>query len=256
MKWLKRINIEIDWFLVFLVIAVIIYIPFACVYYSVKWLYCQLPWVAKRIKEKKILAAKLKELKETKIREMNEKINKLEEKLGLYTRGKLATHYDPIYYKNPIHETTDDWLPHTDYSYTPTVGERIAYLRDLGKKAACGYHGPDIVIAIKSENGDSDFRKPKECHVLLFVRKESYICPEGSKLVEKGAYPLLMVGGNYGEEIKTLAECGPYQDYFVVNVPGQFNRQTVVENKERRLSQYIENFKLKYKKPIQKDIAK
>ena len=38
------------------------------------------------------------------------------------------------------------------------------------------------------------------------MRKESHICPEGAKFVEKGAYPLLMVGGNYGEKIKTLAQ--------------------------------------------------
>lgn len=69
------------------------------------------------------------------------------------------------------------------------------------------------------------------------MRKESHICPEGAKFVEKGAYPLLMVGGNYGEKIKTLAECGPYQDYFVVNVPGLFNYLAVIENKTGLLYQ-------------------
>ncbi len=255
MKWLKSISIEIDWFLVFLVIAVIIYVPFACVYYSIKWLYCQLPWVAKRIKEKKLLAVKLEELKKTKICEMNEKINWLEEKLGLYTRGQNAIHYDSAYYKNPESETMDDWFPNMDYRDTPTLRERIAYLRDLSKKAACGYHGPDVVVAIKSENGVSYFREPKECGVSLFVHKERYTCPEGAKLVERGAYPMLMLGGNYGEEIKTLTECGPYQDYFVVKVPGRFNYLAVVENKEERLSKYIDDFKQKYKKPVQKDIA-
>lgn len=46
-----------------------------------------------------------------------------------------------------------------------------------------------------------------------------------------------MVGGNYGEKIKTLAECGPYQDYFVVNVPGLFNYLAVIENKTGLLYQ-------------------
>lgn len=138
MKWLKTIDIDIDWFLAFLVIAVIIYVPFACVYYSIKWLYCQLPWVAKRIKGKKLYTAKLEELKGTKIREMNEKINRLEEKLGLYTREQNAIHYDPAYYKNPESETTGYWFPNMDYRDTPTLRERIAYLRDLSKNASCG----------------------------------------------------------------------------------------------------------------------
>lgn len=51
MKWLK-IDLDIDWFWVFLIVALIIYASFACVYYGIKWLYCQLPWVAKRIREK------------------------------------------------------------------------------------------------------------------------------------------------------------------------------------------------------------
>jgi len=34
MKRLKNIDIEIDWFWVFLVIAVIIYVPLACVYHT------------------------------------------------------------------------------------------------------------------------------------------------------------------------------------------------------------------------------
>lgn len=246
MKWLKNIDTGIDWFLVFLIIALIIYAPFACVYYGIKWLYCQLPWVAKKIREEKLKAAKLKKLKETKICEMNEKIGRLEKKLGLYTRGQFAIHYDPAYYKNPERETTNDRFLNMDYKDTPTISERIAYLRDLSKKAACGYHGPDIVVAIKSENGVSYFREPKECVVSLFVYRERYTCPEGAKLVEKGAYPMLMLGGNYGGEIRTLAECGPYQDYFVVTVPGRFDYQTVVENKDERLRQFISLFKQKY----------
>lgn len=78
---------------------------------------------------------------------MNEKINRLEEKLELYTRGQYAIHYDPAYYKNPERKTTDAWLPSMNYRNTPTLSERIAYLRDLSKKAACRYHGPDIVVA-------------------------------------------------------------------------------------------------------------
>ena len=169
MKWLKSINIEIDWFLVFLVIAVIIYVPFACVYCSIKWLYCQLPWVSKRIKEKKILAAKLEELKKTKIRKMDAKIKELEEKLGLQER-LFPIHYAPFYYKNPKPEEPDiyrDVIENTG----PTTLERIAYYKDLRQKVKSGFRSADIIVAVNVNNADFIY-KTKECNVLLFVRNE------------------------------------------------------------------------------------
>lgn len=246
MKWLKSINIEIDWFLVFLVIAVIIYVPFACVYYSIKWLYCQLPWVSKRIKEKKLLAAKLEELKKTKIRKMDAKIKELEEKLGLQER-LFPIHYDPFYYKNPKPEEPDiyrDVIENTG----PTTLERIAYYKDLRQKVKSGFRSADIIVAVNVNNADFIY-KTKECNVLLFVRNECYACPDEAKPAKR------VLHGEYEDEIRTLAECGPYQDYFLVKVPGRFNYLAVVENKEERLSKYIDDFKQKYKKPVQKDIA-
>lgn len=238
MKWLKRINIEIDWFLVFLVIAVIIYVPLACVYYSFKWLYCQLPWVAKRIKEKKILAAKLKELKETKTHEMDKKIKELEDKLGLHDRWSCI-YYDPLFYKNRKHKEPDVYRDVIVYS-GPNTLERIAYYKDLRKKVKSGFRSSDIIVAVNVVNGDFIY-KTKECGVLLFVRKECYVCPDGAKPVER------FLHGGYNGDIITLAECGPYRDYFVVNVPGRFNYLAVVENKDERLSKYIDDFNQKYK---------
>lgn len=59
---------------------------------------------------------------------------------------------------------------------------------------------------------------------------------------------MLMLGSDYGGEIRTLAEYGPYQDYFVVTVTGRFNYQAVIDNKDERLRQFINLFKQKYKK--------
>lgn len=246
MKRLKNIDIDIDWFWVFLVIAVIIYVPLACVYYGFKWLYCQLPWVAKRIKEKEIMAAKLEELKKTKVREMDAKIKELEEKLGL--QGRLfPIHYDPFYYKNPKPEEPYIYRDVIDNA-GPTTLERIAYYKDLRRKVKSSFSSADIIVAVNVNNADFIY-KTKECNVLLFVRNECYACPDEAKPAER------VLHGEYEDEIRTLAECGPYQDYFVVKVPGRFNYLAVVENKEERLSKYIDDFKQKYKKPVQKDIA-
>ena len=119
-----------------------------------------------------------------------------------------------------------------------------------------------------------------DCYVVLLVRKDDYQVPEDALIRHKGAIP-----GEYGnfsfsdsasayfnnfksymnyfafypsqmtEPVKsyfrrlyTLTECGNYDDYFIVQVPSEFQFSEVGAGTDEQLNEFIEDFKRKYKK--------
>ena len=47
--------------------------------------------------------------------------------------------------------------------------------------------------------------------------------------------------------LRTLSECGRYEDYFVVTIPGKFEREKV-GMKNEKIKLFVENFRKKYRK--------
>lgn len=53
---------------------------------------------------------------------------------------------------------------------------------------------------------------------------------------------------NYFRRLYTLAECGNYDNYFIVQIPGEFQFSDVEAGTDERLNKFIADFKRKYKK--------
>ena len=243
-------TIDVDWFdVVFnafiglIAICGIIISPFVAVYCGCKWIYDRTP---SGVKKRKEMEAKAQEAK-AKTRELKERtdteIHELEEKLGLHNRSDSAIYYDSFYYNNPRRR-----IPDAIYGHLTTQAERETYLKNLKDKVENGYRSPDVVIAVEVEYdyGWEPYIKDK-CHAFLFMSYDCYDSPEGAKSVER-TFLFSPFGRYYEGEIRTLAECAPYSNYFIVPVPGRFSYQAVIENKEERLQQFIDDIKRTYKK--------
>lgn len=53
---------------------------------------------------------------------------------------------------------------------------------------------------------------------------------------------------SYFRRLYTLTECGRYEDYFIVQVPGEFQFPDVEAGTDEQLNEFIADFKRKYKK--------
>lgn len=121
----------------------------------------------------------------------------------------------------------------------------------------------------------------KDCFVVLLVHKDYYRVPENALIRHKetidseylGAFSFsddasLYVNSfnnymnhfafhpsqmtepvrNYFRRLYTLTECGNYDNYFIVQVPGEFQFSDVEVGTDERLNKFIADFKRKYKK--------
>ena len=240
-----KIDIDTDDLILYAIIGVLIVCsPFVGIYDGIRWLYKHTPWVQKK---KKI---------------MDREIQQLEEKLGLHGRDDKALYYDPCYYKNKNRK-------------------RKGYLNDLKTKLEKDYKSPDIIIGIR----DYGFEEDEDCDVLILVHKKSYDIPKLRNqercIISEYHYPLLgardsmslnqdyynlnlkdcvyvldcadlspiklFLGGfrNLLGRLRTLSECGRYEDYYIVHVPGKFQRNEVIAG-SRRVDDFINKFKQEY----------
>ena len=110
-----------------------------------------------------------------------------------------------------------------------------------------------------------------DCRVLLLLHKDCYnvqdCAPVGKYSLEyvrmnveepgelpradryvKATYSRMRHINDYAVRLRTLSECGSYQDYYVHAVPGKFQFSKVEAGTDERLNEYIEEFKRKYKK--------
>lgn len=202
-------------------IGLILCSPFTLTFSAGKWIYRHTPWELKKKKE------------------LDKEIHLLEEKLGLYGRNDKSLHYDPLYFRNNFLRNRED------------------YCKDLKKKLEKGYVSPPIIIATTRESF------PTNCcislntiyDVVLLVHKDYYHIPKESERAdtyfEQGKSnahekdPLPKPQHRY-IHAETRAECGHYENYYTVEVPGWYEYHEIQSS--RVIREFIENFKNKYKK--------
>lgn len=184
------------------VIIGLVCLPFAGIYEGGKWFYKHTPWEQKK---KKML---------------DMEIRQLEKKLGLHGRGEKALHYDPYYYKKKDRERKD-------------------YLNDLKIKLEKGYQSPDIIIVMKeTASGLEASCFQGDCEVLVLIHKDYYNLPEdneaaASVLGDADMYFRLFesfskYAMDFSGQLRTLSECGQYEDYYIVRMSGKFKCHEVI----------------------------
>ena len=80
------------------------------------------------------------------------------------------------------------------------------------------------------------------------VVKDKYI---GQVALQEGAYRYVYGFERYEScfrSLYTLTECGRYEDYFIVQVPSEFQFPDVEAGTDEQLNEFIADFKRKYKK--------
>lgn len=206
--------------------AVLVCTPFIGTYYGVKWIYNQTPW-SKRKKE-----------------ELDWEIKELEKQLKLVGRDDSACNYDPYYY----------------YKQNNT---RKEYLECLRKKVAENYQSLDIILAIKEmqDRIGHSIRYRNSFQVLMLANRNIYEAPIHSHACEsiisllsqdasayfRNFHNFRRRAHNLKRRLRTLSECGRYEDYFVVTIPGKFEREKV-GMKNEKIKLFVENFRKKYRK--------
>lgn len=137
------------------------------------------------------------------------------------------------------------------------------------------------------EFGDLDDTRPintrwaDKCYVLLLVRNTCFHLPDNALIRHKDAardkykdmlalsvhadryfrdferymkwfafHPSQMTEPHesYFRRLYTLTECGHYEDYRIVQVPGEYRFEDVEAGTDERLNEFIEDFKRRYKK--------
>lgn len=177
-------------------------------------------------------------------------VTELEAMLGLTGRDDSCCSYDPYY------------SPH----YNPDVFDfemsspgRQQYLEDLKKKIKEDCE-PGIILATKEITYSLEYSG--KCQVLMLVNKNIYKIPPHSQNADeyfkrfyneirrenadRRDYICLIYRKKQGR-IRTLSECGRYEDYFVVEIPGEF-KCTDVSFENKAIRQIVEHFKKRYMK--------
>lgn len=227
---LTEYDFDIDGFdisMYLLGLVMLICSPFIAIYYILKWTYACMPWeIARRIKR-------------------NKEIHELEERLGLKGRNSRTRYYDAYYCKNQD-------------------SDRVDYLNNLRKKLVDGYKSPDIIIAAERIENHSCLseRFNARYNALLLASKEYYNIPKDEiESLRKRRNIFLMCGREdyynnpklllnadiYFEEkwhgeIKTFSECGNYQDYYCIQIPGEFAFREIKDGNSK-IMQFVEQFK-------------
>lgn len=162
--------------------------------------------------------------------------------------------------------------------YDPLYYEKLYWKQ---RKSSIVYRQPwngdwEDPILDYNEVEETDIFTDKKCYVTLLVRESRYDIPEESLIrhrdvVEQAYIGLQALQGkacqyvhgfesymkyfsfhpsqmtepheSYFRRLYTLAECGRYEDYRVVQVPGEFQFSDVEMGTDERLNEFIETFK-------------
>lgn len=168
--------------------------------------------------------------------------------------------------------------------YVPLYYEKL-YWREREKWAVYGRNvdwcEPVFGLEIYDEKEGDDTFADKKCYVTLLVRESRYGMPENPLIrhrdvVKDECFGQVALQGeahkyvygferymkyfgfyisqmtepheSYFRRLYTLAECGRYEDYRVVQVPGEYLFADVEAGTDERLNEFIADFKRKYKK--------
>ena len=176
-------------------------------------------------------------------------IKELEAMLGLTGRGDSCCSYDPYYCPRYNPDVFDFDIP-----------SRQKYWEDLKKKIEEDFKSPGIILATKEITYSLEYSG--KCQVLMLVNKNIYKVPPYSQNADeyfkrfyseirrenadRRDYICLIYRKTQGR-LRTLSECGRYEDYFVVEIPGEF-KCTDVSFKNKTIRQIVEHFKKRYMK--------
>lgn len=166
--------------------------------------------------------------------------------------------------------------------YDPLYYEKL-YWKQRKKWVVYGRNGDwvDPILDDDSDEKETDIFSDKKCYVTLLVRESRYDMPEEPLVRHRDAVKDEYIGlqalqgkahqyvsgfegymkyyafhpsqmtephESYFRRLYTLTECGRYEDYCVVQVPGEFQFSDVETGVDERLNEFIEDFKRKYKK--------
>lgn len=206
-----------DLFIGGIIIGTILCSPFILSYYAGKWIYKYTPWEQKKKKA------------------LDKEIHLLEEKLGLYGRDDKASHYDSHYYGNSFWDRED-------------------YREDLKTKLEKGYVSPPIIVVTLDIDPLHSLIPPgRICRIILLAHKDYFHIPEDleradayfrhfkSKVYKKG-----QLSRTKYIHAETRAECGNYEDYYIVDVPGYYEYNKIQSSSV--IKGFIKDFKKKYSK--------
>lgn len=182
--------------------------------------------------------------------------------------------YEPKYYEE-LYKTGE---PSELFDEFWDGGKRILYKQKFSSFKTYHTHQKE---QLGSEQYGADAPVRKDCYVVLLVHKDYYRVPENALIRHKetidskylGTFSLsddasLYVNSfnnymnhfafhpsqmtepvrNYFRRLYTLTECGNYDNYFIVQVPGEFQFSDVEAGTDEGLNEFIENFNKKYKK--------
>lgn len=154
-----------------------------------------------------------------------------------------------------------------NFSYDPYFYKRKernseAYLNSLRNKIKSSYKAPDIIIAIEHpcylvDNPESDvmlllhknyYNIPQNIYREKKVPFKSNIFPQEATAYFKSDFRKCFseFPDDY-DELETLSECGRYEDYYIIPIPGKFPYDEVLDGSDK-VEMFIDDFKKKYKK--------
>lgn len=176
-------------------------------------------------------------------------IKELEDLLGLTGRDDSCCSYDPYY--------SPRYNPDA-FDFEMSSPSRQKYLEDLKRKIKEDI--PGIILATKEITYSWEYSG--KCQVLMLVNKNIYKIPPYSQNAgeyfkrfyneirqenaDRRDYICLIYREKHGR-LRTLSECGRYEDYFVVEIPGAFHC-TDVSFENKTIKQIVEHFKKRYMK--------
>ena len=178
-------------------------------------------------------------------------IKELEAMLGLAGRNDSWCSYDPYYSPHYNPDVFDFEMP------SPS---RQQYSEELKKKIKEDFQIPGIILVTKETTYSWTYSG--KCQVLMLANKNIYKIPPHSQNADeyfkrfyneirrenadRRDYICLIYRKKQGR-LRTLSECGRYEDYFVVEIPGEF-KCTDVSFENKTINQIVKHFKKRYMK--------
>lgn len=194
--------------------------------------------------------------------------------------GKRAEYLDDLKCKAAAGYVSPDIIIAVE-CYDPLYYEKL-YWKQREKRIVCEqpWSGDWVDPMLDyDEVEETDSFADKKCYATLLVRENHYDMPEIPLIRYRDAVKDVCIGlqalqsearqyvygfesymkyfafhpsrmtephESYFRRLYTLAECGRYEDYFVVQVPGEFQFSDVEAGTDERLNEFIEDFKKKY----------
>ena len=178
-------------------------------------------------------------------------IKELEAMLGLAGREDSNCSYDSYY--------SPRYNPDV-FDFEMSRFSRQEYLENLKKKIKEDFQSPGIILATKEITYSLGYSG--KCQVLMLVNKNIYKIPPYSQNADEyfkhfyneirqenadRRHYIYRIYQKKQGRLRTLSECGRYEDYFVVEIPGAYDC-TDVSFGNKAIRQIVEHFKKRYMK--------